>query len=253
MLSFKPITIATGLLLLLGIAGGWQWPSISLLVFAYTILLAWGSYRVDSQFYMPTICEGDTTGKKIALTFDDGPDPAHTPALLNLLKEQDVKAAFFCIGHKFQGNESLLRRTDAEGHMIGNHSYSHASLFDFYGAGRIQKELEKVNDSLQSIIGKRPRFFRPPYGVTTPNLARAVRRTGMKAIGWNIRSLDTVATDEQRLFERLMRSLQPGAIFLFHDSMPITQNLLPDLIQAARELGFEWVRLDELINEAAYE
>ncbi|GAO42082.1 polysaccharide deacetylase family protein [Flavihumibacter petaseus] len=251
--SFRAITLFVILLLAAGLVGGWQWYNIVLLLFGYSILLFWGSYRVDSQFFMPVICQGDKSGKKIAITFDDGPDSTLTPQVLDLLRKEKVPATFFVIGNKLNGQEALLQRAHTEGHIIGNHSFSHAPLFDLYSSKRMQQELAEVNAQLFYILHNRPRFFRPPYGVTNPNLAKAVRRTGMKAIGWNVRSLDTVTPDDDKLFERVMRSLQPGAILLFHDTMPVTLRILPQLIAGARELGYEWTSLDKLINEAPYE
>lgn len=253
MLSFRAITISVAVLLVAGLAGGWQWPTIVLLVFGYMVLLFWGSYRIDSQFYMPVICQGNSTEKKIAISFDDGPDPVYTSPILDILKAQQVPAVFFCIGHKLSNNAVLVKRAQEEGHVLGNHSFSHAALFDLYSARRMQTELQNVNTALSSIIGRKPRYFRPPYGVTNPNLARAVRKTAMKTIGWNIRSMDTTAKDEDMLLEKVLRSLKPGAILLFHDTLPITAKILPQLIETARELGYEWVRIDALINESPYE
>ncbi|MFT4024995.1 MAG: polysaccharide deacetylase family protein [Flavihumibacter sp.] len=252
MLNFKTISIAVIVLLALGIAGGWQWPNIVLLVIGYTILLVWGSYRVDSQFYMPVICSGDTGGKKIAISFDDGPDAETTKQVLDILAEKKLPAAFFCIGHKLDAQAALVQRATREGHMIGNHSYSHVNAFGFFSASKVKKELEQTNTALEKITGKKTRFFRPPFGVTNPNIAKAVRQTGMKAIGWNIRSLDTVAQNEEKLLANVLGSLKPGAIVLFHDTMPVTVHILPDFIDSARNLGYVFVRLDELINEKAY-
>ncbi len=252
MLNFKTITIAVAALLALGIAGGWQWPNIVLLVIGYTILLAWGSYRIDSQFYMPVICSGNTAEKKIALSFDDGPDPVTTAQVLDILATEKVPAAFFCIGHKLEAQAALLQRADREGHIIGNHSYSHRTAFGFSGTATVKEELTRVNDMLEKITGRRHLFFRPPFGVTNPNIARAVRQTGMKAIGWNVRSLDTVAQNGEKLLANVLGSLKPGAIVLFHDTMPLTVDILPHFIESARNLGYDFVRLDELINEKAY-
>lgn len=252
MLNFKTITIAVVALLALGIAGGWHWPNIVLLMIGYTILLAWGSYRIDSQFYMPVICNGNAGEKKIAISFDDGPDPATTGQVLDILAAEKVPAAFFCIGHKLEAQAALLQRADREGHILGNHSYSHRTAFGFFSTAKLRQELIRVNEVLEKTVGKKPLFFRPPFGVTNPNIARAVRQTGMKAIGWNVRSLDTVAQNGEKLLANVLGSLKPGAIVLFHDTMPLTVEILPYFIESARNLGYDFVRLDELINEKAY-
>ena len=228
------------------------------ILICYIVLLVWGSSQVDSQFYLPAICSGTKKAavaggtKNIAISFDDGPVTQFTPELLAVLQEKAVPAAFFCIGSRIKLLPDLLLQVHQEGHLIGNHSYSHAALFDLYSADRMKQELDATNDLVQSIIGVRPRLFRPPYGVTNPNLARAVRRTGMLAVGWNIRSLDTIAKDEQRLFGKLMRSLQPGGIVLLHDTSALTLRILPAFIEEARKRGYEFVRLDKLINEDPY-
>ncbi|MBZ5858855.1 polysaccharide deacetylase family protein [Flavihumibacter profundi] len=252
MLNFRNTTIG----LLLGALLLWFFSapvySYGLLLFMYSLLLFWGSYRVDSQFYMPVTCKGNGDKKEIALSFDDGPHDAITPAILDVLKEKQVPAAFFCIGNRIIGRESLLQRTHQEGHLVGNHSYSHHTLFDLYAASKMEKDLRQMNKEAERVLQLKPNLFRPPYGVTNPNVSAAVQKTGMKAVGWNIRSLDTIVKNESRLFAKLLRSLQPGAIILFHDTKQITLNILPQFIDEARRKGYEFVRLDTLINEAPY-
>ncbi|MCH5716326.1 polysaccharide deacetylase family protein [Niabella hibiscisoli] len=96
------------------------------------------------------------------------------------------------------------------------------------------------------------KWFRPPYGVTNPNLKKAVERMGYTAIGWNVRSMDTVAKDEGVLLNKLKNALKPGAIFLFHDTIDITVKVLPDFISCAREQGYEIAPLDKLLNLQPY-
>src|SRR5204863_5252046 len=125
--------------------------------------------------------------------------------VLDILQEKQVPAAFFCIGNRIASRKELLLRVHEEGHLIGNHSFSHHSLFDLYSAERMEQELHQMNAAVEQVVHRRPRLFRPPYGVTNPNLAKAVKRAGMVAVGWNVRSYDTIAKSEKRLFEKLMR------------------------------------------------
>jgi peptidoglycan/xylan/chitin deacetylase (PgdA/CDA1 family) len=148
---------------------------ISLLVFIglfllYSGLLFYGSATIQSNFHMPVVCTGKTKEKVISITFDDGPVAGYTDAVLDLLLEYKVKGAFFCVGSRIPGNEKLMKRLVEEGHAIGNHSFSHSFLFDFYSAKRLEGELEKAASQVFTATGKSMRFFRPPYGVTTPNL-----------------------------------------------------------------------------------
>ncbi|ULQ51469.1 polysaccharide deacetylase family protein [Flavihumibacter fluvii] len=252
MLNFRNTSLLFILLALITWLAGLSWFWLLAVSLVYAMILFLGSYRVDSQFYMPVICKGDMQAKKIALSFDDGPAESYTTGILEVLKEKNTPAAFFCIGHRITGREAILQRAHAEGHLIGNHSYSHHALFDLFSASKMEKDLEQMNKLAGQVLQCRPRLFRPPYGVTNPNLAKAVQRSGMVAVGWNIRSLDTMAKNEKQLFDKLMRSLQPGAIILFHDTVKITWQLLPAFIDAVRESGYEIVRLDELINETPY-
>lgn len=252
MLTFRNTTI--GLLLLAAVLWWLQAPAYSyaLLLFVYTLVLVIGSYRVDSQFYMRVLCDGQTGKNLMALSFDDGPHPEHTAAILDILKVKQVPAAFFCIGKNIPGQEALLQRMVAEGHLVGNHSYGHQALFDLYPAARMEQDLQQMNALVESVVQLRPRLFRPPYGVTNPNLATAVRKTGMTPVGWNIRSLDTVAKDGPALLDRIRRRFRKDGIILLHDTMAITRQILPELIDTARREGYEFVRPDLIINVQPY-
>jgi peptidoglycan-N-acetylglucosamine deacetylase len=192
------------------------WWVFVLLPLPYVAALVWGAMNVRSGFYMPVLYAANTNEKVIALTFDDGPLTKHTPAILDILRDEQVPAAFFCIGSRIAGQEALLRRIDAEGHVIGNHSFSHHFWFDLFGARKMLGELKQVDDIVHTVTGKRPRLFRPPYGVTNPNLRRAVKRGGYISIGWNIRSLDTVAKSKEQLLQRVLLAVRPGAVLLLH-------------------------------------
>ncbi|MFT3826147.1 MAG: polysaccharide deacetylase family protein [Chitinophagaceae bacterium] len=223
-----------------------------LLAFLYSLILFYGSYYVGSNFYIPITCSADITVKQIAISFDDGPMEAYTPAVLNILKEFDVPAAFFCIGHRIPGREALLRQLHAEGHLIGNHSYSHHALFDLFSAAKMQQDLQQMDNTMEAATGLKPLLFRPPYGVTNPNLAKAIRKGGYTPIGWNIRSLDTVIKDEQQLLEKVTKSIKPGAIVLFHDTSKTTLAILPSFIRYVTAQGYSIVRLDKMLNLNPY-
>lgn len=231
-----------------------QWPAWIwwLLVMVYLVLLVLGSMRIRSNFYIKAVCSGSNDGKKIAISFDDGPLPEYTLSILEILEREKVPACFFCIGNRVDQHPEIARTIVDQGHIIGNHSYTHHALFDLYGAARMKEELEQTNRCIRNATGKLPAFFRPPYGVTNPNLASAVKKTRMTTIGWNIRSLDTVARDDKKLLDKLWKELRPGAVILFHDTMAITAAILPAFLAGVRERGFEIIPIDELINEDAY-
>lgn len=252
MLNFRNSTIGAliaALLIWLLPVPGWL---VVIVLFIYLGVLVWGSIKIQSQFYTRAICEAKTSRKQIAISFDDGPLPEYTIAILDILKLRQVPASFFCIGNRVGKYPVLARRIVEEGHIIGNHSYSHHALFDLYPSARILEELRATNNRIFDACGNVPRYFRPPYGVTNPNVAKAIKMAGMTTIGWNIRSFDTVARNEQNLLDAVMKQVRPGAIVLFHDTMMITQRVLSGFIDAVKQEGYEIVPLDQLIQEPAY-
>ncbi len=229
-------------------ASGYGW-----LLFIYITVLFCGSYFIRMGFFMKSICSAKTKEKIISLSFDDGPAGTRTSRILDILKENNIEAAFFCIGINMPENEEILKRITSEGHIIGNHSNSHKRLFDFLGSGKMLNELELASQTCKDITGFYPRFFRPPYGVTNPNLKKAVLKGGFISIGWSIRSYDTVIGNEERLLSRIISKLKPGAILLLHDTSESTQKILPRLLKEISGKGFSMIRLDKMINLDPYD
>ncbi len=143
----------------------------------------YASYSIRACIYMRVFCCKKTEEKIIAITFDDGPDPIQTPKVLKVLREKHIPACFFCIGNKIKGNEELLRQIIKEGHRIGNHSFSHSGYFPLYTFKRMCHDLITCQQELEKVTGQPVRWFRPPFGVTNPTLAKAVRRLGYIPIG----------------------------------------------------------------------
>jgi peptidoglycan/xylan/chitin deacetylase (PgdA/CDA1 family) len=222
------------------------------LFIAYSLFLFYGSYFVSSNFFLKVTCSVKTTDKVIAISFDDGPALAYTPQILKLLNEQQVKAAFFCIGNRIADNEALLLQVYNEGHMIGNHSYSHHFWFDLFSSKKMSEDLKQMEIVMQKVTGLKPRLFRPPYGVTNPNLKKAIEENNYIPVGWNVRSMDTVITDETKLLNKVLNAIKPGAIVLFHDTSKTTLGILPAFIKHVNNKGYRIVRLDELLKINAY-
>jgi peptidoglycan/xylan/chitin deacetylase (PgdA/CDA1 family) len=203
-------------------------------------------------FFLKSVCSGSKTERTIAISFDDGPAGKKTDRILDILKEQQAPAAFFCIGKNIAGRETQLQRIAEEGHIIGNHSFSHHPLFDLFRPKTMLGDLNKMSLYCKKVTGLQPLFFRPPYGVTNPSLKAAIVRGGFKSIGWSIRSYDTVIHNENRLLEKIISSLRPGAILLLHDTQETTVQILPRLLKSIREKGYRVERLDKLINLNPY-
>lgn len=226
---------------------GW----LVILCLCYLVLLYLGVTQIGWNYYIQSINSGNKEAKNISLTFDDGPN-AETAAILDMLKEMNVKACFFCIGKRVEDAPEIVRRMHDEGHLVGNHSYSHSYSFDWKSSVNMLEDIKACNAAIEHVIGKQPMLFRPPYGITNPNLYRAVNESGMVSIGWSLRSFDTTIKDKEKLRKRVVNSLQGGDIVLLHDSMPITREILTDIIQDARQKGFTFVPLNQLVDIDAY-
>lgn len=212
----------------------------------------WGSIDVTSQFFMKSLFRGDASTNTIAITFDDGPFPGRTDRILDILDQYGAKATFFCIGQNVRNNPKLLKDIHDRGHLIGNHSFLHGTLFDLQTAARMRDELNQTDSAIFEVMGKRPRYFRPPYGVTNPMLASAVKSTGHLTIGWSMRSLDTAISDKRELLNRITKALKPGDILLLHDRCEVTVEILPELLEYIRKSGMTIEPLDKMLGEPAY-
>ena len=218
-----------------------------LLFITYSLLVFYGCYYVGSNFFIKIVCSANTENKEIAISFDDGPAVNFTPEILHLLKQENIKAAFFCIGNRIAGNENIVKQIIADGHIIGNHSFSHHFWFDMFSSKKMLDDLQQMDHEMEKLTGLQPKLFRPPYGVTNPNLKKAVIKGGYTPVGWSIRSMDTVIKDEKKLLHKISRSLKPGAIFLFHDTSKTTVNALPAFIKEVKNKGYNIIPLDKLL------
>lgn len=222
------------------------------LIIIYSLVLFYGSAYVGSNFYLQVVCAGNTNEKEIAISFDDGPLEDYTVSVLATLKQHDVKATFFCIGKRAEANKELFRKVFDEGHIIGNHSYSHSPVFDLFGSKKMAADLQQMNEVARQVLGKELKWFRPPYGVTNPNVKRAVKNGGFTAIGWNIRSLDTTIDHKEKLLRKVMKKVRPGAIILFHDTCKSTSDMLGEFIEKVKASGYKIVPMDKLLNLTPY-
>lgn len=223
-----------------------------IILLIYSFILFYGSYFIQSNFYIKTICSAQTNKKQIAISFDDGPAINFTPEILQVLKNENIKATFFCIGKNISGNEKILHQINNEGHVIGNHSYSHHFWFDLFSSKKMLGDMAFMNEITKETIGLTPKLFRPPYGVTNPNLKNAIIKGNYIPIGWNIRSMDTVINDEEKLLKKITSKIKPGAIILFHDTSKTTLSILPKFIKYVKTNGYEITRLDKMLNLKPY-
>ena len=211
-----------------------------------------GSYFICINYYFKSFCHGSSSKKAVALTFDDGPDTKNTSQLLDILQKYNVKASFFVTGKNCMENPDLLKNIFFQGHVIGNHSYTHSGTFDLFSSSKMKKEIELTNEEIKKITGKNPKFFRPPYGVTNPMLKKAFKAVNMYSIGWSLRSLDTVL-GEDKLIKKLKDNTRPGDIILFHDTTKNIAKTLETYINWLLENNYKIVDLPSFLNIDAYE
>jgi peptidoglycan/xylan/chitin deacetylase (PgdA/CDA1 family) len=222
------------------------------LILSYLIIHIAGSFNLSMRFFLPVKYKGKPESNAIAITFDDGPVPGKTEKILEILSQYKVLATFFCIGNRIDKHPALVKRIYNEGHLLANHTYWHGKTFDLQSSAKIEKELLDTDVALKKAVGLTPRFFRPPYGVTNPMVASAVKQRGYETIGWSVRSFDTITQDSSVLMKRVTKSLKAGDMILFHDYCDVTIEILPALLEHINKLGLKIVRADELLNEKAY-
>lgn len=212
-----------------------------------------GSFQIKMNYHLKSLNHNYKISENhVAITFDDGPDPEFTPKVLDLLKKHNAKATFFLIGKKAEQYPDLVKRIMDEGHTIGNHSYSHSKRFGFFSADKVAAELIKTEKILKNITAKKIKLFRPPFGVTNPNMKRALQRTGYTSIGWSKRSLDTTHISEKRIFERISSSLRKGDVILLHDSSAKSVAVLEHLLLFLWSHELQSIPVDRLLEIEAY-
>ncbi len=225
---------------------------IALPIAIYLSLLVSGSAVIGMNFYFKSLNRTLTKDKKIALTFDDGPDGKVTEALLELLEKYNATAAFFCIGKQVERYPEVTRKAADKGHIIGNHSFTHHRWFDLFSTKRMAAEIKATNKEIERATGKSPLLFRPPYGVTNPSLKKAIQETGMIPVGWSLRSFDTISKPE-KVLKKLRRKTQAGEVVLFHDRGPELLHIIEEYLRWLSEKNYKVVSLTELFNMEAYE
>lgn len=184
-------------------------------------------------------------GNVVALTFDDGPDPNVTPAVLDLLEAAGAKATFFCVGRRAESHPDVVAAIRARGHGVENHSYSHPNGFAFRGPGGMRQEILLAQQAIERSGGGRPNLFRPPAGIQNPFLSPVLNNAGLSLVSWTRRGYDTVTRDGARVANRLLRGLRAGDILLLHDGTsardasgrPVVLEALPRVLDAMARNG----------------
>ena len=218
---------------------------------AYVALLGCGVAFLRLGMFVDVVWRGPREARGVALTFDDGPSVEHTPRVLDLLDEAGVKATFFVIGAKAAAHPELLLDIVARGHAVGIHGHTHDRLLTLRSPETVGDDLGEAIATVEAITGDRPTLFRPPVGLTSPRVARALEWFDLVVVGWSVRGLDGLASARpERVAERVVSRLADGAIVLLHDAAerddfcPAGVAALPRILEAMRNKDLEGVRLD---------
>jgi len=228
------------------------WLYVSFIII-WIIITAIGSFQIRWNYHLQSLNYNyKTSGNLVSITFDDGPNPEFTPQILSLLKDHNAKATFFLIGKNAESNPELVLQIISEGHSIGNHSFSHSKNFGFFSSEKVAVELKRTNSLLKEITGKEAKLFRPPFGVTNPNIKKALRKTGHQTIGWSKRSLDTTSLSGEKSLKRITTNLKKGDIILLHDTSLKSVAVLEQLLLFLQSHELRSVPVDRLLDIEAY-
>jgi len=197
----------------------------------------------------------------VALTFDDGPSAPYTSLVLDALREADARATFFVIGGNAQREPDLLRRIDDEAHVIGNHTFDHPHWGALRGVRYWREQIQRTDEVIERITGRRPGMFRPPMGIRTCHTLAAARECGHVTVNWSLKARDGVHTTVTSILDRLLDATA-GDVLLLHDGLEprrsdanrsATIDAIGPLVSGLRQRGLKLVTLDELLGVAAYQ
>lgn len=238
-------------LILLGV-GVWPW-ALAVVLASHLAMMVTGlwprsTWMGSTWVRLP---EAARRRREVAITIDDGPDPEVTPQVLDILARYGVSASFFCIGSQALQYPALCRAMVSAGHRVENHGQRHPTLQSMRGLRGWRKEVAEGLQTLQTITGQRPVFYRAVAGLRNIFLDPILCQLGLQLASWTRRGFDTRETDPQRVLERLTHGLGPGDILLLHDGhaartangTPVIVAVLPDLIKALRQRGLNPVTL----------
>lgn len=198
--------------------------------------------QADKQNIQSGICT-DTTERCIAITFDDGPNPKSTERLLDGLKERNVKATFFLVGKNIEGNEEIIQRMYEEGHLIGNHTYTHVQL-DTINMNMARSEIVQTNEKITEVIGECPKYIRPPFGAYSDKLLLEIN---MMPILWSIDPEDWATKDIRAIVNKVTKNIKCNDIILLHDIYDTSVEAALEIIDILQSQGYVFVTADQIL------
>ena len=202
------------------------------------------SYLLDKDAELYKAYYEKKNRKVVALTFDDGPNPATTNQALDTLSKYGIKATFFVLGKNVSGNEEILKRMKADGHVIGNHSWSHPVLSKL-SLDEAKKQITDTEDALTKVLSSSSKLMRPPYGAITDDIRNGL---DLSFIMWDVDSLDWKNKNEASILTEIQREVKNGSIILMHDIHAETVNALPKVIDYLKGQGYDFVTVPDLLD-----
>lgn len=187
--------------------------------------------------------ENELKDLKIALTFDDGPHSVYTEKLLDGLQSRNVKATFFLIGKNIEGKEEIVRRIHQEGHLIGNHTYSHVRLSQI-DLQKALAEIQNTNDMIEKITGQSVKYIRPPFGSWNPKLDEYVT---MQKVKWTVDPKDWRSLNAKSVANHVVKNVKNGDVILLHDIYKTSVEAALEIVDQLQAAGYQFVTLDELV------
>ncbi|MBP3950812.1 polysaccharide deacetylase family protein [Bacillus sp. YZJH907-2] len=208
---------------------------------------------LQQRYPETVVLRGPMTENRVALTFDDGPDPRFTPQLLDVLSKFNVPATFFVMGARAEAYPEITKRMANEGHIIGNHTYWHPNLVQ-ENIASLKREIRQTEDVIADLVGYRTKLFRPPYGFLYNELVEEVAELNYTIIGWSLDTLDWRELGADNIAYNVINNIEPGSIILMHDGgewdadRTGTIESLKQIIPVLQEQGFEFVTVPELLS-----
>jgi len=220
------------------------------MVFSHAMSLLAHSNRPGTIYY-----HGDIHAKKIALTFDDGPNEPYTSQVLSILRDHHVRATFFLLGKNVETFPDAARKIVQDGHAIGNHSYSHKDLV-LGTNGVVRREITKGEQAIEAATGERPTLFRPPYGDKDFLTVEQTRKLGYVIVEWSVTAEDWRKPGVDHIAKNILAHVRNGSIILMHDGDKTrhgsdrsqTVEALPAILSELQRQGYEFVTIPELLN-----
>jgi len=237
-LKLSLVVHALGLLALIPFPRAWPWILGTMVAVHLALLVI--CMIPKSGLFGPNITrlDLDPGDPRVGLSFDDGPDPAVTPEVLEILDRYGARASFFCIGERAEAHPELIRQIVSRGHRVENHTFRHFHRFAFLGPWSMGREIDRAQASLGRLAGEPPAYFRAPAGFHNPLLAGVLASRELRLVSWTRRAFDTFETNPDRIVERLTRNLAAGDVLLLHDGSacrgtdgrPVVLTALPRLL-----------------------